>query len=779
MHEQTDAYEEKRLEILKSCRLLDSIPDYAFDRIVLTLKEVCQVPIALFGLMDQHREWFKAKIGCDLTEAPRETSYCNVALKRQQILIIPDTLQDPVFKDQPRYLKEQLVRFYAGVPLITPDGYGLGVLCIIDFIPRELTPGQLLTMTELARQVVIEIQKRRVIESISRQTQERISHQRKDRFFLKLGIGFGLVIVLRFISVLPSLWTNSRFQTLSQWVIHTQEVLTKINELKLSLQGAQLAVRNYTILNNRATNLSYYSAHLKNIYRHLDQLDALTQDNPNQRPDVKQLRLLLIHDNEILNQLIHGIDRQDFNTVQKIYSSQEALSVVSDLLQTLERIEGRELVLLDQRQQAFRTSEKLNPVIIWTNFSITLLILIVILVWIYHEIRLRYHGESQANRQEEFLEVTLASIGDAVMMTDANETITLMNPVAEVLTDWPHQEAVGQKFSTVLNLINTETQAFYPSPVVAAISSQVNQFLHDGVSLVRRNGETIDVDDSCAPIIGANGLVAGCVMVFRDISEQRRQEEQMTQTLQREQEINSLKNSFISMVSHEFRTPLTSIFSSTELLASFDGQAHPERQDKHLQRIYTSIRRLEQMLDDVLLIGRVESGKLQFQPELMNLELVIEDIVEAIQSGIGRHHQIKANFDNVVEPVFMDAKLIKFIFTNLLSNAVKYSLPMHPVELSVGIVNTGIEIQVIDHGIGIPAEDLPKLFRTFQRASNVGNIHGTGLGLSIVKTCVDLHGGSIEVESVLDQGTRFKVWLPNHSTTLPKVGSPELINTAN
>nr|WP_228017247.1 sensor histidine kinase [Synechocystis sp. LEGE 06083] len=86
--------------------------------------------------------------------------------------------------------------------------------------------------------------------------------------------------------------------------------------------------------------------------------------------------------------------------------------------------------------------------------------------------------------------------------------------------------------------------------------------------------------------------------------------------------------------------------------------------------------------------------------------------------------------------------------------------------------------QCLDHGIGIPAEDLPKLFRTFQRASNVGNIHGTGLGLSIVKTCVDLHGGSIEVESVLDQGTWFKVWLPNHSTTLPKVGSPELINTA-
>ncbi|UAJ72710.1 GAF domain-containing protein [Synechocystis sp. PCC 7339] len=226
MYEKTDTYEEKRLEILKSCRLLDTIPDYSFDQIVLTLKEVCQVPIALFGLMDQDRLWFKSQVGCDLTEAPRETSYCNIALKRQQILIVPDTLQDPVFKDQPRYLKEQLIRFYAGVPLITPDGYELGVLCIIDFLPRELTPGQMLMMAKLARQVMIEIQKRRVTENISRQTQERISQQHKDRFFWKLSLAFSLVIALRIVSVFPTLWTVSNSDKLSRSVIYTQEVLS-------------------------------------------------------------------------------------------------------------------------------------------------------------------------------------------------------------------------------------------------------------------------------------------------------------------------------------------------------------------------------------------------------------------------------------------------------------------------------------------------------------------------------------------------------------------------
>lgn len=768
MREQTEDYEQKRLEILKSCRLLDTVPDYAFDRIVLTLKEVCQVPIALFGLIDQHREWFKAKIGCDLTEAPRESSYCNVVLQRQEMLIIPDILQDPVFMHKLGYLNEKLVRFYAGIPLITPDGYGLGVLCIIDFLPRELTPSQVQTMVELARQVVIEIQKRRVIEAIGRQAQDRISHNRKDRFLWKLGLGFGLVIALRIVSVIPNLWTFSNSQKLSTGVINTQAVLTQINELKLSFREAQLAVRDYTILNNRAVALNDYGLNIKNIYQHLDQLNVLTQDNPAQQRDLKQLRQLFIQNNQILDQLISDLDRQDFATVQKTYASEKRLSLVADLLQSLQKIQQQESVLLKQRQQAFSEAERLNPTIIWINLSITLLLLIVILVWVYREIRLRYRREAKANQQEEFLEVTLASIGDAVLMTDANENITLINPVAEVLTNWPHQEAVGQKFATVLNLINTETQAPYPSPATAAITSHVNQSLHSAVSLVRRDGETIDVDDSCAPIIGVSGLVTGVVMVFRDISEQRRQEEQMAQTLSREQEINGLKTSFISMVSHEFRTPLTSIFSSTELLGSFDGKANPERQKKHFERIYSSIRRLEQMLDDVLLIGRVESGKLQFQPESMNLEFVMKDIVDSIQTGIGRHHQIMVSFDNVAQPVLMDAKLIKYIFTNLLSNAVKYSLPMHPVEVKVAIVNAGVEIQVIDQGIGIPAEDLPKLFRTFQRASNVGNIHGTGLGLSIVKTCVDLHQGSIQVESVLDHGTQFKVWLPSNLKVFPQ-----------
>jgi len=765
---QTETYEQKRLEILKSCRLLDTVPDYAFDRIVLTLKEVCQVPIALFGLMDQEREWFKSKIGCDLTEAPRETSYCNIALQQEKILIIPDTLQDPIFIKKPSYLNGKLIRFYAGMPLITPDGYGMGVLCIIDFMARELTLSQLQIMIELARQVVIEIQKRRVIESISQQAQKRISYQRKDRFFWKLGLGFGLVIALRIISAMPNLWMVSNSHKLSTSVIHTHEALTEINELKLSLFEAQLAVRDHTILNNPVISLDEYDGHIKDVHKHLEQLNLLIQGNPEQQADLKQSKILLDKKNEILNQMIDDTNRQDFNRIRQIYISEQPNPTVGNLLQVLDRIEGRELVLLNQWQQAFKNSQESNPAIIWANLSITLLILI--LIWVYREIRLRYHGESQANRQEEFLKVTLASIGDAVIMTDANETVVLMNPVAEVLTNWSHQEAEGKPFTTVLNLINAKTGNLYASPVTSAIATQLNQPFHGRVSLVRRDGETIDVDDSCAPIIGTNGLVAGVVMVFRDISEQRRHEEQVDETLKREQEINRLKTSFISMVSHEFRTPLTSIFSSTELLGSFDGKANPERQEKHLQRIYASIRRLEQMLDDVLLIGRVESGKLQFQPESMNLELVMKDIVEAIQAGIGRHHQINVSFDHVAEPVFMDAKLIKLIFTNLLSNAVKYSFPHHPVEMSVVIVNAGVEVQVSDQGIGIPAEDLPKLFRTFERASNVGNIHGTGLGLSIVKTCVDLHGGAITVESVLDQGTQIKVWLPSHFTVLPKVG---------
>ncbi|NEO27129.1 MAG: HAMP domain-containing histidine kinase, partial [Kamptonema sp. SIO4C4] len=221
-----------------------------------------------------------------------------------------------------------------------------------------------------------------------------------------------------------------------------------------------------------------------------------------------------------------------------------------------------------------------------------------------------------------------------------------------------------------------------------------------------------------------------------------------------------LKSRFISMTSHEFRNPLSSISMSVELLENFANQWNPEKRKKHLQRIQQCTTHMTNLLEDVLVIGRAEAGKLEFNPVKLNLYKFCQDLVEDVQLIAGSNYQINLNFLNDIQPVYVDDKLLRHIFTNLLSNAIKYSPEPGTVDWQVSQHNHYIHFMVQDYGIGIPPEDQARLFECFHRAKNVGEISGTGLGLSIVKRAVDVHQGKINLSSEVGVGTRFEVVLP-------------------
>lgn len=762
-------WEEERLRVLRSCHLLDTQPEFVFDRIVHLVKEICQVPIVLISLIDADRQWFKSKIGCDLTEGPRQTAYCNIAIQQPDILVITDTLRDSNCAENLHQLNDKTIRFYAGAPLITPDGFALGTLCICDYIPRELTPDQQRTLKELARLVVIEIQKRRAMVALAENAQQRSQALQQNNFYRKFGIGIGLIVILLLVSAGASLWTLNKSRQNDQKVAHTLNILREIDQLELSSRKNLLDVRRYSLLPNRSLN--NYERSRNEIFQHLFKLKTLTQGNSIQQSSLQQLETSIWAKTKILDQTLIDIDNQDLEGVNNIYLSPQLVTIIDEPLNILQRIKAHEKDLLAQRQAESLQGQKINLLVLVGTFLLGLFLTVLILLLTVREVRSRRQAEMTANRNEEYLEVTLSSIGDAVITTDAQAKITLMNPVAEVLTGCASQDGIGQDFDQIVRIIDAAKGEVYPSPIKAALKFESNQIFDQAVMLLQPDGTKIAIDDSCAPIIGFSGQAEGAVMVFRDVSERRHIEDNIQQMLTRAHEINALKTSFISMVSHEFRTPLTTILSSAELLNSPAVRASPERHQKHLQRIYDAIRRLEAMLDDILLIGRAESGKLQFQPAPINVIEIITGIVDAIQTGIGQRHHINVDFGDVVEPTFMDPKLLSHIMTNLVSNAVKYSPAGSVVEVKLALAGVGVDFNVTDHGIGIPPQDIPKLFSTFQRAGNVGNVQGTGLGLNIVKTCVDLHGGSIRVDSQLHQGTRFQVWLPNR---LPTVYEPSV-----
>lgn len=275
--------------------------------------------------------------------------------------------------------------------------------------------------------------------------------------------------------------------------------------------------------------------------------------------------------------------------------------------------------------------------------------------------------------------------------------------------------------------------------------------------VIRRDGATLWVQ-LAGRCVSERNPAAGVIWTLLDITERRQAEDNIRAALIRERELNDLRSRFVSMTSHEFRTPLAAILSSAELLRDYSDRMPASEKLEVLGRIGTGVQRMAHMLDRVLLIGQADARMLEFHPEPIKLQTLCHAIVdEARGLHPEMHCVILTDFSPHVETGLFDAKLLRHILENLLANAIKYSPHGGKVIFSISKKGERTLFEIEDHGIGIPAEEMPHLFESFHRASNVGDIQGTGLGLAIVKKSVELHGGTIEVRSVLGVGTCFTI----------------------
>jgi len=257
----------------------------------------------------------------------------------------------------------------------------------------------------------------------------------------------------------------------------------------------------------------------------------------------------------------------------------------------------------------------------------------------------------------------------------------------------------------------------------------------------------------------------GTIWTLVDVSERHAAEQEIRDALAKQQELNVLKSRFVSMTSHEFRTPLATVLSSAELLRHYHDRLPPERREELLTAIHTSVQRMTDMLDNILLIGRVEAERVEFVPRPLDVARFCRLLVQEVsQAAHARGDDVLASVSMQVDlpqPVLLlDEKLLREILGNLLSNAFKYSPQGGEITFSAHCQGQEVVFEVRDQGIGIPPEDLPQLFDAFHRAQNVGPIPGTGLGLCIVRKSVELHHGDISVRSEQGRGTHFCVRLP-------------------
>lgn len=234
---------------------------------------------------------------------------------------------------------------------------------------------------------------------------------------------------------------------------------------------------------------------------------------------------------------------------------------------------------------------------------------------------------------------------------------------------------------------------------------------------------------------------------------------ELSEALEKEKELGELKSRFVSMASHEFRTPLSTILSSAALMSRYLEKGEIDKCHKHINRIKSGVDHLNAVLEDFLSLGKIEDGRVQFQPETFLLEDRLQQLASEMQEIAKPHQTINVDCDPSFE-IFTDKAILRNALINLISNAIKFSEEGCSVDIKAEKVNGFYKISITDHGMGIPEEEQKYLFDRFFRASNVSNIQGTGLGLYIVKSYIEMMNGNISYISEQGKGTTFTIHLP-------------------
>jgi PAS domain S-box-containing protein len=367
--------------------------------------------------------------------------------------------------------------------------------------------------------------------------------------------------------------------------------------------------------------------------------------------------------------------------------------------------------------------------------------------------------QKELETNKRLLQAILDNLVDGILTFNEKGEIQSVNRAGAYIFGYPPDEMIGLNISILIPSLAVQKGN-------GGLKSLLERFngLGDELEGQRKDNSTFPIYFTANEVnLDHHKLYTAIIQDFTERKFMERQmwdKERLNIELEKERELRDVKNRFISMMSHDLKTPLAAIRLANSMLRNYGDRSSPEEEIESYDTIDQQVEHLTEMINDVMTISHQDFTGAELDRQIIDLETYCRDIIEELQLAYRMKRSLNfSGTDRRIE-ANIDVKMMRRALTNLLTNAIKYSPEDTPVHMELTYANCQAIIKISDQGIGIPPEDLSRLFEPFNRGSNVGGIQGTGLGLAIAKQAVELHGGTINVESNLGKGTTFTIMLP-------------------
>ncbi len=569
------------------------------------------------------------------------------------------------------------------------------------------------------------------------------------------------IAILAFIGV-ESFRSTTNYLSTDKDIANTHHIIETLGTIQSTLKDAENEEKGYIISGKNNFLDPYLSARTK-LKKRKDELVSQMDNSQLQRRDLTMLDSLISLRIELLNTgIILRSGKGGFEAAQHMVAADSGRVISDSINIVIARAQKyTNDLLVDKENDLIHSAGSSGK---FYSAGIIVIILLLILTYVLHlnDRKKRNSAELKLQESQKRYEMIARNFPDGTINV-LNRDLKYVFANGKELSKFEiaPEDLIGTEYLVRFPVEKRETIRNYLMDVFERKSINVNfEFTYRGL---------LYTAIAVALWNSSKNVIDEILLVEQNITAQKRAEEDVRSSLEKEKHLNELTSLIVSIASHEFRTPLGTIISSTELIEKYIRNSNEvdlirEKSNKHLLRIKSSVDHLVEILNSFISLEKLEQGKIEVKPTLFNIVLFSEDLIDEINSSLKKDQKISYKHTGNNTGVFLDQQMMKNVLVNLLSNASKYSPENSPIEYTTTLDGSGLEINVTDHGMGIPESDQAHLFENFFRARNAVNVRGTGLGLNIVKRYTDLMKGTINFKSVEGQGTTFTIQIPVTNT---------------